>query len=414
MQRRLFVKLVGGAFAVPTAFKFGTWLAAASDLRQQSGLRIWPSKPPEDCPFAPSSAIKGIGFTGRHAFYTSADTWYPSWASDDNLYSPFADGQVGNVKVSAFNPKLDPTYESTTGYARISGSDPLNLQVTALGIQKSSPWPYRGRFPAANLVLNGIWYYGTYCLDQKDPHLDVDVLGPFVGFRVSKDYGKSWTETACTPANPLFPESGQHGAKVKMGTPHFVDFGKNMQHSPDGKAYLIAHGAVRPDAQLSWSGGDQIYLARIAPTPENVNDLSKYEFFAGRDSSGQPKWSVKFSDIAPLLEWNDRSGCVTMTYNAPLRKYLMCVLDGFPTMAQMNTYVLEADEITGPWRLVTFMARFGEQGYFVNIPSKFISHDGRSAWLCYSANFWYPEVTHLKPDPPGRGCGLTLQEIRLL
>ena len=25
--------------------------------------------------------------------------------------------------------------------------------------------------------------------------------------------------------------------------------------------------------------------------------------------------------------------------------------------------------------------------YFVNLPSKFVSGDGRTAWLCYSANF---------------------------
>jgi hypothetical protein len=33
------------------------------------------------------------------------------------------------------------------------------------------------------------------------------------------------------------------------------------------------------------------------------------------------------------------------------------------------------------------MGHFGEQGYFVNFPSKFIGKDGRSAWLCYAANF---------------------------
>jgi len=34
-----------------------------------------------------------------------------------------------------------------------------------------------------------------------------------------------------------------------------------------------------------------------------------------------------------------------------------------------------------------FLESFGEQGYFVNIPSKFIEEDGRTLWLCYSANF---------------------------
>ena len=91
--------------------------------------------------------------------------------------------------------------------------------------------------------------------------------------------------------------------------------------------------------------------------------------------------------MKPLLEWNNNMGCVTVTYNAPLRKYLMCVTDGWPTVEKMNSYILEADRITGPWKLVTYMKDFGEQGYFLNFPSKFISNDGYTLWLCYSANF---------------------------
>ena len=52
------------------------------------GFGVWPSTPPEDCPFPQSAAFCGVEFTGRHAEYTAADTWYPSWASDGDMYSP--------------------------------------------------------------------------------------------------------------------------------------------------------------------------------------------------------------------------------------------------------------------------------------------------------------------------------------
>jgi hypothetical protein len=39
----------------------------------------------------------------------------------------------------------------------------------------------------------------------------------------------------------------------------------------------------------------------------------------------------------------------------------------------MNSYILEADAITGPWKIITYMKDFGEQSYFLNFPSKFIS-----------------------------------------
>ena len=88
------------------------------------------------------------------------------------------------------------------------------------------------------------------------------------------------------------------GYPVKIGSPHFVDFGRNMEHSPDGKAYLVAHGAPEPDPKprfgnLSWISGDQIYLLRVTPSIANMNDASKYEFYAGRDAQGKPIWTQR-------------------------------------------------------------------------------------------------------------------------
>ena len=108
-------------------------------------------------------------------------------------------------------------------------------------------------------------------------------------------------------------------------------------------------------------------------------------------------------------------GCVTMTYNAPLKKYLMCVPTAGHTAGITNTYILESDQITGPWKLVTYMKNFGEQAYFVNIPSKFISPDGRTAWLCYSANFTDLGFGNTWVEiPPGSSYAWCLYEIQFL
>ena len=193
-----------------------------------------------------------------------------------------------------------------------------------------------------------------------------------------------------------------------------------MEHSPDGKAYLTGHGAsVGPEgrrfAYNSWMTGDEIYLVRVTPSIETINDVSRYEFFAGYDVSGKPLWSSEFRDIKPLAGWKDNMGCVTMTYNAPLKKYLMCVTDGGNTVDYFNTYILESDYVTGPWKLVTYLKHFGQQAYFVNIPSKFISKDGRTMWLCYSANFaagW--GKTDIQSRPEGSKYAMCLQEVKLL
>jgi hypothetical protein len=218
----------------------------------------------------------------------------------------------------------------------------------------------------------------------------------------------------------VFGENGLNGYPVKIGSPHFVDFGKNMEYSPDGKAYMVAHGADINDPKprfwnASWITGDNIYLLRVTPSPENMNDASKWEFYAGKDATGKALWTNDFSQIKPLLEWNNNMGCVTVTYNAALKRYLMCVTDGGNTCAKMHTYIMESDSLTGEWKLISYMKNFGEQAYFVNIPSKYISKDGETMWLWYSGNFavgW--NGAEINTNPQGGHYGLVMQKIRIV
>ncbi len=388
---------------------------------------LWPSQAPSGCPFEPSTEFAGLSFTGKHSDYHVGDTWYPSWATDDQLYSPYTDGDCprpDGQKDASWSAGERPT----TGHAVLIGDDPIHLQLQSLGVQIGFADPYQGRYPCGSLVYNGVWYYGTYCLGTDgwvkhgDKTFNWPFLGPMPGFRISTDYGKTWTDTPHTPIRPLFPEPAGFLKPVKIGAPHFVDFGKNMEYSPDGKAYLVGHGAEVDDPEprfgnLSWIAGDQIYICRVIPSPENINDESKYEYFAGHDTKNQPIWSYDFNEIKPLLDWNNHAGCVTITYNAPFKKYLMCVTDGWPSCAKMSSYILEANVITGPYKLITYMKDFGEQAYFLTFPSKFISADGRILWLCYSGNYAIGPTFNdldIHEDPPGSHYGLVLQEVVLV
>jgi hypothetical protein len=387
---------------------------------------IWKSEVPADCPFQQSEELIGIKFLGIKSGFHFGDTWYPSWADDDKLYSPWTDGNCWRLDGSWENSNSGDGEHATTGQAVIEGNDPFSLKVFSLGINQASSLPYQGRYPCGSLFYKGVWYYGTYCLGPAgsakygDKTYNWPWMGAFAGFRYSTDRGLKWIDCPLIPEKSLFQETGINGYPVKIGSPHFVDFGKNMEHSPDGKAYLIAHGADVTDIKWrfwndSWITGDQIYLLRVVPTIENINDRTKYEFFAGYDNTGQAVWTRDFKNIKPVLEWNNNMGCVTLTYNSPLKKYLMCVTDGGNTCAKMNTYILESENITGPWKLITYMKDFGEQAYFVNIPSKFISKDGKTAWLLYSANFapdW--NGMKIKANPPGSHYGMVFQKIELL
>lgn len=391
----------------------------------------WADNTPPDCPFLRSKA-PALLFTGRYANYTNADTWYPSWATDDALYSPWTDGYI--LKTEEFEPfqgehpglaanSLDfMGRKAATGNAKIMGSDPLNLQIVPLGRNEAAPAPYGGRYPCGSLVHNGVWYYGTYCLTNNPTNTcngnGWTELGPFVGFRTSTDYGKTWQETPHTPDKPIFGENPAK-AKVKIGSPHFVDFGKNLQHSPDGYAYLVAHGSTNPRVCNNWIQGDEIYLLRVKPSPQTMNDPAAYEFYAGKDRAGKPVWSKEFSAIKPLLAWPEHLGCVTVTYNPGLKKYLMCISRGVdvtsdpkkgPINLRYDTMILESESLTGQWRLVQYLDRFGPMAYFVNIPSKFISPDGKTFWLSYSANW---DDKNRYGNPAGSFYSLSLHEVKL-
>ena len=388
--------------------------------------QIWPSEPPEDCPFEKSLDLTDVAFTGRYTDYTDGDGWYPSWAADGNLYTAWSDGSIDGVRCSSYGGDTGAT--ATTGEAKIEGDDPLHLKVTPLGISPVPGTPYQGRYPCGSLVYKGVWYYGTYGLAHSGKQLNKpeneftwDIMGPFVGWRYSTDSGKTWEDPAPVPIVPFFDEPERFHGPVKFGSPVFVDFGKDMEYSPDGKAYIIGHGAVEPDPEprvgnCSWINGDQIYMARVTPSIDTINDNSQYEFFAGHDALGKAIWESDFSKMQPLVDWNNHCGFATMTYNAPLQKYLMWITDGRSgDHSPYDTYLLESDQITGPWKLVSYLRDFGPQAYFVHLLSKFISANGRSGWVCYCAN--WSEVIYgpkWKGNPPGSKYGLCFQEIELL
>ena len=160
-----------------------------------------------------------------------------------------------------------------------------------------------------------------------------------------------------------------------------------------------------------WCWGDCVYLLRVTPSPETINDPSKYEFYAGKGADGKPAWTRDFSKIKPVVEWPDNMGQVTVTYIPALKKFIMCVTDGQSYDKSYNSYFLESNDLTGPWRMVTYWKAFGEQAYFVNIPSKFVGaaveNGALTAWIAYSANF----RSGMKSDPPGSDYALCLRQI---
>lgn len=371
---------------------------------------------PDDSGLSLSDTFGGISFTGRYASYTNADTWYIIYATDGTMYSSFTDGSVSGQDTHSPNPWC----------GKIVGNDPLSLMVSVVGERVNHNRNEKianryGRYPSAQLMYNDIWYYGTYLLEENDRSLfvanhDWPILQPFVGFRVSENFGQTWYDQT-TPDDPLLENFhdkwiNAHGVEfnpyeVMIGAPHFVDFGQNMQYAPldaaTGRkwAYMVAHGADAGSelAHASWISGDNIYLLRILmPEGRNVEENSRYMNTASNwqylaKDGTYKSWNREnlqdvYANICPIVDATGYMGNVGLTYNAPLGKFIM-------TLSRMNerdsfdTMILESDEIDGQYKVVQYMKGYATVSYFLNIPSRFISEDGWTMWLCYSSNYHY-------------------------
>lgn len=415
-----------GIFTITVQVSADGGFQALGQLQVAVSDTMWMWHNPEPRPGFPigeSDEITGLGFLSDVIIqpYAFADTWYPSWGSDDRLYSPFMDGFIfGGVGVSGLS---DPP---TMGWAILTGNDPGSLlQLASSGSITTEKGSYKYRYGTTNLMHDGVWYYGSYLQSAIQAS---GLMGPFMGFHVSTDFGSSWTPSPISTSTSFFP--GESLGHVRMAAPHIVDFGKNMQHSPDGKIYMVAHGTDEPDPlprpnngdPVSWMTGDQINLARVSPGIQNVNDVSKYEFYGGRDGQGNPIWTSNFALMKPIVDANNRTGGATATYIPALGRYLMFVTNSetedmniAANFAPHDTFVLEAAHLEGPWKRVAFWRNFGQQAYFVNLMSKFLSADGLQGWMCYSANYTLigGGGSTVVSDPPNSGYNMDTVRVQL-
>jgi len=424
----------------------------------------FPPRPDAPCPLRKSSSIKNVRPTYRYRAYgsvTTADTWVTAWAPDGNLYSSYADGalrrsgvvchidgvddwyypppSVGFYAVpdrvfgwgsAEYPPKFlnirkNPTARTISGNAIITGDDPFDLDIQALPSTELTLTGYPSCYPSGNLVKDDLWFcacrYTSHLVDKRG-NQQCFSNGPN-RFRISRDRGKTWEWSPFDEYDPIIPELGaQTGhAPLKYGNVHFVDFGKNMEHSPDGYAYLVGHGTCDPEGMSNWSTGDAVFLARVMPTSEAINSKTSYQYFAGLKSDGTPSWSKTFAEVKPVFQWASRCGLTYITYFPAIKKYIAVLCAGWPNGAgsQRDTWIAEADALWGPWSMVTYWDAFGEGAYFAQIPSKFVKPDGR--FVMFYAGGWpgpkpIPKELQKEPtliDYPKATYGLCVAEFQL-
>jgi hypothetical protein len=318
------------------------------DSARSAGAAYPPSAVIREVVWAPTNTIVRLAYDG--------DNWPVTWAADDAVYTAWGDG-------TGFEPKLDQ--KLSCGFARVTGAPP---DLHGVNIRSTGEQLGQGRFGMKGwgilAVTNELYLWFGHA----------DRQGSASRLAWSDDQAETWTF-----ADWHFPEFGLMG---------FVNFGRGYEGARDDYVYAYSH-----DGPLADTPADQFILMR-APCA-SLREREAWEFFTGLDEMGSARWSRKMVDRVGVFQNPD--GCLrsAMTFNGALRRYLWWQqipqprghLDRGDTRFEGGFAIYDAPNPWGPWTTAYHTTKWdvgpGEHGDF---PTKWISTNGRTAWLVFSGD----------------------------
>ncbi|GJM45059.1 MAG: hypothetical protein DHS20C21_19010 [Gemmatimonadota bacterium] len=163
---------------------------------------------------------------------------------------------------------------------------------------------------------------------------------------VSDDEGGTWT-----------PLDWAFTAEDRRVFPAFLQFGPRQDGDPDNAAvyayFIELQGA--PD-KLRVQRPGRVHLARADRT--SLGERAAWQFHAGLDSTGQPRWVSDASASRPVFE--DPAGvgwCLSVSYHSGLQRYVL-ITEHRKTFGG-NLGFFEAPTPWGPWSTVEYSRGWG-------------------------------------------------------
>jgi hypothetical protein len=307
-------------------------------------------------PYPPSRVITDIEWAPVDTIVRRAqgsDNWPLTWADDNHLYTAYGDGW-------GFTPRTEK--KLSLGLARIAGDPP---DFKASNIRSSSAEQIgqgaHGKKASGMLMVEGTLYMWVRNAENSQ-------------LAWSEDHGKTWIWS-------------DWRFTTSLGAPTFLNFGKNYADPRDGYVYVYSH-----DSDTAYDRADRMVLARVPVS--KLRERTAYKFFQEL-RSGRPLWTLDIERRGSVFSHPGMCYRNGITYNAGLKTYLWCQIHPDSKHAQGPRFqggfgVYEAPEPWGPWRTVYFTRNWdvgpGETSSF---PSKWISPDGKTAYLVFSGDDYF-------------------------
>ena len=317
-------------------------------------------------PYPPSPVISGISFdwSTHIRLAQGSDNWPVTWASDDHQYTTWGDGggfggsnQDGRVSLGV--ARIEGGSTGYKGFNVWGGKDPIH------------PAQFTGKSYGIAAIDGSLYMWR--CGDGS-----LASAYKFQKLYRSTDKAQSWQDTGVEYTQSSF--SGSRG----FYCPTFLQFGKDYEGARDSYVYLYAPELKSTNWEVQKPG--EITLMRVPRA--SLGSRSEYEYFAGKDGSGNPVWTRDMNSRRPVFE--DRENgvmTVSVSYNPGLRRYFL--ITEHTTGMKGNIGIYDAPDPWGPWTTVLFESGFGTPNidtttFFWNFSNKWLSSDGRDFTLVFT------------------------------
>ena len=371
-------------------------------------------RPSGDPPYCRSHDLESITFdwAGAYTEPNGSDLWPVTWGKDGNVYAFFGDG--GGFGGDNHRGRV------SFGVAKMTAPPPLSAATAKNvygGYEAEHPSTLDGKAGSIIAVGNDFYTIGGLWnareVAGRNGHRSGAPKRNQLGY--SKGNAHSWQAAPWTFCSPQSPTGG-------FCARGFINYGPGNHGAPGGYVYLYGianspeywvgddgpevaaesgQAAVAPDA----TAGESVaytYLARVSK--RHVLQREAYEFFAGLDERGRPKWTHDekqmqsvFTDHRP----NEATSLESASYIPGIERYIATAQG--PYIGQTSFY--DSPQPWGPWTTVSYnnidaqtgaggWANLGKAGggsLGVHIVNAWTSKDGLSLWMTYSSDGKAPE-----------------------
>ena len=328
----------------------------------------WGCSAEKQSSFPPSDLIVAVEFDhdSIQELAPGSDNWAITWAANDEQYTTWGDGggfggdnKLGRVSM---------------GVAKIVGTpeqfDAINVWGGHNALAEAS---FPGKSYGLLAIENELWMWRTGNASDGSAFKLQELY-------VSRDLAKSWDFTGVKFTTEVFGQSNPFFA------PTFLQFGPGYSGALDDYVYIYAPDVTLDQWEVQIPGS--ISLMRVLKT--KLSQQEAYEYFAGFDEKGLPKW-----DDAPEMRepvFSDKHGVMrtSVTYNAGLKRFLLTTqqVSRYPDDGHIGVY--ESINPWGPWKTVLFDNAWdlglqsGRKNVYWNFSNKWTSLDGLSFTMVYT------------------------------